>query len=64
MGMHEDQLIVDKPLPFERTSFSKLNEMTRFIFFPEIRIWYYMQAVSSGDNLHEMSKPVFCEKKK
>ena len=23
-----------------------------------------MQIVSNGNNLHEMSKPIFCEKKK
>ena len=31
-----------------------------FLFFPENRIWYFMQIVSSGDNLYEMSNPVFC----
>ena len=29
------------------------------LVFPDNRIWYFMQIVSSGDNLHEMSKPVF-----
>ena len=33
-----------------------------FLFFPENRIWYFMQIVSPGDILHEMSKPVFWEK--
>ena len=32
------------------------------LFFAENRIWHFMQNVSIGDNLHEMSKPVFCEK--
>ena len=27
-----------------------------FLFFPENRIWHFMQIVSIGDNLHEMSK--------
>ena len=35
--------------------------MMFFLFFPENRIWYFMQIVSNGDNLHEMSKPVFWE---
>ena len=26
-------------------------------------IWHFMQIVSNGDNLHEMSNPVFLEKK-
>ena len=31
-----------------------------FLFFPENRLWHFMQIVSStGDNLHEMSKPYF-----
>ena len=36
--------------------------MLFFLFFPENRIWHYMQIVSLGDNLHEMSNPVFWEK--
>ena len=28
-------------------------------FFPENRIWHFMQIVSIGDNLHEVSNPVF-----
>ena len=33
-----------------------------FLFFPENKIWHFMQIVSLGDNLHEMSNPVFWEK--
>ena len=33
-----------------------------FLFFPENRIWHFMQIVSLGDNLHEMSYTVFWEK--
>ena len=33
-----------------------------FLFFPENRIWHFMQIVSSRDNLHETSNPVFGEK--
>ena len=33
-----------------------------FLFFPENRIWHFVQIVSTGNNLHEMSKPVFWEK--
>ena len=36
--------------------------MILFLFFPENRIWQFMQIVSTGDNLHETSKLVFCEK--
>ena len=36
--------------------------MIFFLFFPENKIWHFMQIVSTGDNLHEMSKPVFREK--
>ena len=38
--------------------------MIFFLFFPENRIWHFMQIVSLGDNLHEMSNPVFWENKK
>ena len=34
------------------------------ILFSENRIWHFMQIVSIGDNLHEISKPVFCKIKK
>ena len=30
-----------------------------FLFFPGNRLWHFMQIFSSGDNLHEMSKPIF-----
>ena len=33
-----------------------------FLFFPENRFWHFMQIVSNGDNLHEISNPVFWEK--
>ena len=36
--------------------------MIFFLFFPENRIRHFMQTVFIGDNLHEMSKPVFWEK--
>ena len=36
--------------------------MIFFLFFPENRIWHFMQIVSLGDNLHEMSYPVLGEK--
>ena len=36
--------------------------VTFFLFFPENRIWHFMQIVSIGDNLHEMLNPVFWEK--
>ena len=35
-----------------------------FLFSPENWIWYFMQIVSTGDNLCEISKPVFWEKEK
>ena len=35
-----------------------------FLFFPENRVWHFMQVVSIGDNLHEMSQPVIWENKK
>ena len=33
-----------------------------FLFFPENRILHFMQIVSSGDTMHEVSNPVFWEK--
>ena len=35
-----------------------------FLFSPENRIWHFIQIVSIGDNLYEMSNPVFWEKNK
>ena len=31
-------------------------------FFPENRIWHFIQIISNGENLHEISNPVFWEK--
>ena len=36
--------------------------MIFFLYFHENRIRHFMLIVSSGDNLHEMSYPVFWEK--
>ena len=33
-----------------------------FLVFPENKLWHFMQIASLGDNLHEMSEPVFMEK--
>ena len=35
-----------------------------FLFYPENGLWYSMQIVSTGNNLHEISKPIFWEKQK
>ena len=35
-----------------------------FWFLPENRIWHFMQIVSNGDNLHEMSNLCFLGKNK
>ena len=32
------------------------------LFSPENRLWHFMQIVSEGDNLHEVSMPIFWEK--
>ena len=42
--------------------FSRRHFEIFFLFFSENRIWHFMQIVSYGDNLHEMSNPVFWEK--
>ena len=36
--------------------------VTFFLFFLENRIWHFMKIVSLGDNLHEVSNPIFLEK--
>ena len=33
-----------------------------FLFFPENKVWHFIQIVSNRDNLPEMSNPDFCEK--
>ena len=33
-----------------------------FLSFPRKQDWHFIQIVSSGDNLHDMSNPVFWEK--
>ena len=32
--------------------------MTFFLFFQENKIWHFMQIVSLGENLHEVSNPI------
>ena len=43
-------------------AWANLADNILVIFFPEKRIWHFMPIVSSGDSLHEISKPVFLEK--
>ena len=38
--------------------------MILILFFSKNRIWHFMQTVSIGDSLHEMTKSVFWEKYK
>ena len=40
------------------------NSVTNWSYFPENRLWNFMQIISKEDNLHEMSKPIFWKKKK
>ena len=39
--------------------FNRGKLMIFFLFFLENRIWYFMQIVSLGDNLHAVSNPIF-----
>ena len=38
------------------------DKLMIFSLLPEYKIWHFMQIVSIGDNLHEMSNPVSWEK--
>ena len=40
-------------------NFSRQHFEIFYLFFPENRLWHFMQIVSLGDNLLEMSMPVF-----
>ena len=35
-----------------------------FLLFPENKIWHFMQIITIGEYLHELTKPVFWEKNK
>ena len=50
-------MLINYPLQFSRRQIGDI-----FLFFPENRIWYFMQIVSFGDDLHEMLYPVSWEK--
>ena len=39
--------------------FSRRQTDDIFVFFLENRICHFMQIVSYGDNLHEMTDPIF-----
>ena len=38
------------------------NKLIFSLFLQENRIWYFMQIVSTGDNLLKLSNPVLTEK--
>ena len=52
------------PLSMLGKYFSRRHFEIFFLSFPENKIWHFMQTVSNGDNLHEISNPVFWENKK
>ena len=37
----------------------QIGDIFAILFPPKNRIWLFMQIVSNGDDLHEMSNPVF-----
>ena len=39
--------------------FSRWQTDDSFLIILENRIWHFMQIVLGGDNLHEMSDPIF-----
>ena len=45
-------------------NFSRWHFEIFVLFLTENRIWHFTLIVSSGDNLREMSKPVFLDRKK
>ena len=49
-----------EPLTLADSSSNKL--MIFFLFFQENRILHFMQIVSIGDKVHEVSNPIFQEK--
>ena len=63
----QHQVCMDDPLRLSTLGkiFSRRHfEIFFLIFFPENRFWHFMQIVSIGDNLHEMSNPVMGKNKK
>ena len=43
-------------------NFSRQHFGIFFFFFPENRLWHFLQTVSLRVNLHEMSNPIFWKK--
>ena len=53
--------MVKTPLTLAVSAIDKISRrklMILFLYFAENRIWYFMQIVSWGDSLHEMSNPI------
>ena len=44
---------------YAMSKFSRQQTDDIFLLFLENRIWHFMQIVSLGDNLHEVSNPTF-----
>ena len=40
------------------------DDNLKYFSYSKNKVWYFMQIVSSGDNLHEMSNFIFWKKKK
>ena len=53
------EIVWGEELQMSMGRFSRWQMMIFSYFSQKIRFWHFMQIVSYGDNLHEVSNPIF-----
>ena len=56
-GKSASRTVLDFTIPWANSADDKLELF--FVFFTENRMWHFIQISSIGDDLHEMTNPVF-----
>ena len=64
INLFNNHILIVAPVTFAPAGPMTPSAEFLFLIFPRKQDLTFMQIVSIGDNLHEMSKPVFWEKKK
>ena len=68
-GTYGKQLKWEEDIAFVHLTVSTLVKISAddilkyFLISPKNRLWHFMQIVSTWDNMHEMSRPIFWENK-
>ena len=56
--MYSDRRAQANSVDYHTLGIFSIQQIDIFLIFPRKLLWHFIQNVSNGDNLHEMSNPV------